>query len=71
MTALNTGELPAKSELRVPDIKVSVRQLFGIDTDIEVPAFSEPRARARPRRGLPFDRETTLAIWPASPTTAA
>ena len=24
----------------MPDIKVSARQLFGIDTDMEVPAFS-------------------------------
>ena len=25
----------------MPDIKVSARQLFGIDTDMEVPAFSQ------------------------------
>ncbi len=24
----------------LPDMKVSARQLFGIDTDLEVPAFS-------------------------------
>ena len=46
-----------------PDIKVSVRQLFGIDTDMEVPAF------ALADEHVPdldpdylFDRETTLAI---------
>jgi cobaltochelatase CobS len=25
----------------MPDMKVSVRQLFGIDTDMEVPAYSK------------------------------
>ncbi|HEY5700584.1 MAG TPA: cobaltochelatase subunit CobS, partial [Gammaproteobacteria bacterium] len=28
------------AQVRVPDIKVSVRQTFGIDSDLEVPAFS-------------------------------
>ena len=47
----------------VPDIKVSVRQTFGIESDLEVPAFS------RTNEYVPeiddayrFDRETTLAI---------
>ncbi|MGO8868486.1 MAG: cobaltochelatase subunit CobS [Alphaproteobacteria bacterium] len=47
----------------VPDIKVSVRQTFGIDVDMECPAFS------RPSELVPdfdevyrFDRDTTLAI---------
>ena len=26
----------------LPDMKVSVRQVFGIDTDLEVPAYSKP-----------------------------
>src|ERR687897_241584 len=46
-----------------PDMKVSVRQVFGIDSDLEAPAFS------RPEEHVPdldpdylFDRETTLAI---------
>ncbi|HEY6025314.1 MAG TPA: AAA family ATPase, partial [Pseudolabrys sp.] len=47
----------------LPDMKVSIRQLFGIDSDMEVPAFSksdeyvpdlDPDYR--------FDRPTTLAI---------
>ena len=47
----------------VPDMKVSVRQVFGIDSDLEVPAFSEsdphvPEVDADYR----FDRATTLAI---------
>ena len=31
----------------LPDMNVSVRQVFGIDTDLEVPAYSQAgRARA-------------------------
>ena len=48
---------------RSPDIKVSVRQTFGIDSDLSVPAFSRttdyvPDVDSAYR----FDRETTLAI---------
>src|SRR3569833_1815145 len=47
----------------MPDKKVSVRQVFGIDSDLEVPAYSEtdphvPDVDADYR----FDRATTLAI---------
>ena len=47
----------------LPDMKVSVRQVFGIDSDLEVPAYSEvdphvPDVDADYR----FDRATTLAI---------
>src|SRR5262249_50817642 len=47
----------------LPDMKVSIRQVFGIDSDMEVPAFSEadehvPDIDADYR----FDRATTLAI---------
>ena len=36
------------SESGLPDMKVSIRQLFGIDSDLEVPAYSRAgRARAR------------------------
>jgi cobaltochelatase CobS len=47
----------------LPDLKVSARQLFGIDTDLEVPAYSTPDEHvpdADP--DYLFDRETTLAI---------
>jgi cobaltochelatase CobS len=53
-TELNTG---------VPDMKLSVRQVFGIDTDLEVPAFSEPDEHVPDLDSdYLFDRETTLAI---------
>ncbi len=47
----------------MPDMKVSVRQVFGIDSDLEVPAYSQadehvPDIDADYR----FDRPTTLAI---------
>jgi cobaltochelatase CobS len=47
----------------LPDLKVSVRQLFGIDTDMEVPAYSKPDEHVPDLDSdYLFDRETTLAI---------
>ena len=53
------GEMPTSG----PDIEVSVRQTFGIDCDMQVPAFSQandyvPEVDETYR----FDRDTTLAI---------
>ncbi|MDD3445449.1 MAG: cobaltochelatase subunit CobS [Zavarzinia sp.] len=46
-----------------PDIKVSVRQVFGIDSDLEVPGFSVPNEYVPDLDdSYRFDRETTLAI---------
>ena len=46
-----------------PDIKVKVRQTFGIDSDMEVPAFSRPDAHVPDLdEAYHFDRDTTLAI---------
>ncbi len=46
-----------------PDMKVSVRQVFGIDIDMEVPAFSEPDGHVPDLDpDYLFDRPTTLAI---------
>ncbi len=48
---------------QMPDMTVSVRQTFGIDTDMEVPAFSEPEDHVPEiDDAYRFDRETTLAI---------
>ncbi len=42
--SLASTDMPSSPE---PDIKVSARQVFGIDSDMEVPAFSGiHRARA-------------------------
>ena len=53
----------AQESAGLPDMKVSVRQVFGIDSDLEVPAYSEvdphvPDVDSDYR----FDRATTLAI---------
>jgi cobaltochelatase CobS len=53
----------AVQELKVPDMKVSVRQLFGIDSDMEVPAFSKADEHVpETDPDYRFDRPTTLAI---------
>jgi cobaltochelatase CobS len=47
----------------MPDMKVSVRQVFGIDSDLECPAYSEPNEHVPDvDNDYIFDRETTLAI---------
>ena len=55
----NGSDMPTSG----PDIEVSVRQTFGIDSDLQVPAFSQssdyvPEVDETYR----FDRDTTLAI---------
>jgi len=49
--------------LKKPDIKISVKQTFGIDTEMQVEAFSEKNEFV-PKVDLDykFDRDTTLAI---------
>ncbi len=58
MTVATNGDVTA-----VPDLSVSVRQVFGIDTDLEVPAYS------RPEEHVPevdpdylFNTDVTMAI---------
>src|SRR5208283_1708404 len=47
----------------LPDMKVSIRQLFGIDSDMEVPAYSEPDEYVPDfDADYRFDKPTTLAI---------
>ncbi|MET0653207.1 MAG: AAA family ATPase, partial [Hyphomicrobiaceae bacterium] len=47
----------------LPDMKVSVRQVFGIDTDLEVPAYSKPDDHVPDLdNDYVFSREVTLAI---------
>ncbi|MBN9020918.1 MAG: cobaltochelatase subunit CobS [Rhizobiales bacterium] len=47
----------------LPDTKVSVRQVFGIDSDLEVPAYSSADEHVPDvDPDYLFDRETTLAI---------
>ena len=47
----------------LPDMKVSVRQVFGIDVDLDVPAYAEPDGHVPEiDPDYLFDRPTTLAI---------
>jgi cobaltochelatase CobS len=51
------------SAINAPDVKLSARALFGIDSDLEVPGFSV-RTEHVPEidTAYRFDRETTLAV---------
>ena len=47
----------------MPDITVSVRKTFGIDSDLQVPAFSKSNDYVPDKdEAYRFDRDTTLAI---------
>src|SRR5215213_7021678 len=51
------------ADTRLPDMKVSVRQVFGIDSNLEVPAYSEADEHVPDLDpDYRFDRPTTLAI---------
>ena len=46
----------------LPDIKVSVRQTFGLDSDMQVPAYSQAREHVPDLdEAYRFDHDTTLA----------
>ena len=48
---------------RLPDRTISVREVFGIDTDMEAPAFSEPNDYVpEVDSAYHFDEQTTLVI---------
>ena len=58
-----TSDASNGSAARQPDIKISVRQTFGIDSDMEVPAFSDPDEYVPVvDESYRFDPETSLAI---------
>jgi cobaltochelatase CobS len=51
------------AQKHLPDIMVSVRQLFGIDSDLQVPAFSQKQDNVPDVDDVyRFDKNTTLAI---------
>ena len=63
IAALADARSTPTSAINTPDKTVSARELFGIDTDMEVPAFSVPTEHVpEADAGYKFDRETTLAI---------
>ena len=58
-----TTEQEGLSADLAPDTTVNVREAFGIDQDLEVPAFSERSSYVPPvDEDYLFDRDTTLAI---------
>ena len=63
-TATNTPfTTPARHPIENPDIEVSVRQLFGINSDMMVPAFSKGSEHVPDLdEAYHFDANTTLAI---------
>ena len=51
------------TNFKKPDIKISVRQTFGINTDMEIEAFSEKNEFVpKIDQNYKFDKDTTLAI---------
>jgi len=63
MTSATTPPLASDHPLAMPDIEISVRQTFGIDTDMMVPAFSQGSEHVpEVDESYRFDKETTLAI---------
>jgi cobaltochelatase CobS len=63
IAAIAEARTTPTSEINTPDITVKAREVFGIDSDMEVPAFSL-RTEHVPEidPAYQFDKETTLAI---------
>src|SRR5208282_4680255 len=62
---MNSRETPIAAEPApgLPDTRISVRKAFGIDSDMEAPAYSQPEEHVPDiDPDYLFDRETTLAI---------
>ena len=65
MTELSNVKPESRGEtvLAAPDKMVKIRELFGIDSDMEIPAFSEADERVPDLDpAYVFDPDTTLAI---------
>ena len=62
-TIINAGSSSPVHPLDAPDIEMSVRQAFGFDSDMKVPAFSKGCEYVPDLdEAYHFDQETTLAI---------
>ena len=61
---MSANSLAGEEALKaLPDMKISVRQVFGIDSDMEAPAFSQTDTHVPDvDPDYLFDRDTTLAI---------
>jgi cobaltochelatase CobS len=60
---MTTPTAPIATPTALPDIRVSVRQTFGVDSDMQVPAYSVASEHVPEiDDAYRFDRETTMAI---------
>src|SRR6185312_1699243 len=58
-----TQKTQSNGAARLPDITIAVQQTFGIDCDMQVPAFSQPAEHVPDiDEAYRFDHDTTLAI---------
>ncbi len=58
-----TQKSQSNGAARLPDITIAVQQTFGIDCDMQVPAFSQPAEHVPDiDEAYRFDHDTTLAI---------
>jgi len=63
MNDMTSNHQTGGTAMSAPDITVSVRETFGIDSDLTVPAFSVADERVPDLdEGYVFDPDTTLAI---------
>ncbi len=63
MTQATFAPPPEEHPLDLPDIQISVRQTFGLDTEMMVPAFSRGSVHVPDRDdSYYFDHDTTMAI---------
>ena len=63
MSSKETNGGAPGEELGLPDITISVRQVFGLDSDLQVPGFSKPTEHVPDLdETYCFDHDTTLAI---------
>ena len=63
MAQATQPSLTAEHPLEMPDIQISVRQTFGVDSDMMVPAFSQASEHVPDRDDTYyFDHDTTMAI---------
>ncbi len=63
MAASDTADDSWQSADNLPDLDISVKQVFGLDSDMQVPGFSQTSEHVPPvDEAYRFDRDTTLAI---------
>ncbi|MGI6246472.1 MAG: cobaltochelatase subunit CobS [Pseudochelatococcus sp.] len=63
MQATTNNKLSPDTDPKLPTVEVSVREVFGIDSNLVVPAFAEADEHVPDiDRDYLFDRDTTLAI---------